>query len=905
MSISNKKIRLSEMIEVHIKKQKEEVIDLEIIQESLKRTTKKTKPRKIKNIWAKIKEKITIPDIITLENGRCECLRFGNTTTPSCQYNDSEDILYCHKCQNTMDVIQVYAIINNLDKPEAIKELVKQYKIDYGEYDEIYIKTEEEISEIFINFMEKCHKNLLDKELYEFVKNKRDFTDKTMKVFKIGLFDNSIKKYINKTYSKEFLQNAGFLNEKGYWIFGKRIVYPYLDQNNKPKYFIYRLIDSEPDFRKKAKYIKQRKTKYIKEIPFGLNSIYSFKKKPLIITEGITDAISIIQAKYPCLSPVTIRIKKKDIVKMISHCKRFKKVVVINDNEEFKKNKDGDIENSGLIGSIDTIKVLIPNKINSYVGIIPNPEKLEKIDLNDYLRPKKEAIEKLNNLINDSIKGIDFLIDSLNNTEFTTDNIREIITLIPKDDVVERRNIFEKIKDKTKLNKDELMKIEKQIEKEKGKQKSIKKQVQKKLTKEEIKECEEWLKLSDDKRVNDIIDILTFNIVGEEEQNKALLIFFLKLGDIFSKELISFVDFKGESSAGKSYICDNVLKVLPKDKIYIFDSGSDKALHYDEELKGKRFIYIREMKKNLNLIEELKSTFDYNPIIKTVEKDEETGHFITRTIRNEQMGLLTTYSFEFTQRDLINRSWTLVPDQSYKQTKDIIDFQIKKQENKIEEDLIELTINKKGKFIQNALSLLDNNLTPYIAYAKHLEPLFSQKNLRIRRDVSKIYNLIGIITLFNQKNRKTLEIKETGKTYIFSEYKDLCLALKIAKDYFLEITQDLDQLKKDILDFMKFDGIEEEDDKTDEVIYRNYKVRDISDEMSELKKSACDNTIRNKLKSLTYDSFVETFSKGKGKATEYKKLKDYDKLDINLEELKDEIDELVKKEYDYHSNKKN
>ncbi|GAI64699.1 unnamed protein product, partial [marine sediment metagenome] len=237
-----------------------------------------------KNIWTKIKEKISIPDIITLDNGRCECLNGQeHPENPSCEYNESEDILYCHKCQTTMDVIQVYAIIYNLDKPEAIKELVKQYNIEYGEYDKEYIKTEKEIEELFQDFTKKCHKKLLNnKEYYESIKNRRDFTDNTMEASKIGLFDDSIKDYMDTTYSNKLLQNAGFKKhakkdkkKKGklYWLCGKRFVYPYLDRKHNPYYFIYRLINSEPDFNKNAKYIKQIKTKYIKEKPFWIRFV--------------------------------------------------------------------------------------------------------------------------------------------------------------------------------------------------------------------------------------------------------------------------------------------------------------------------------------------------------------------------------------------------------------------------------------------------------------------------------------------------------------------------------------------------------------------------------------------------------------------------------------------------------
>lgn len=485
----------------------------------------------------------------------------------------------------------------------------------------------------------------------------------------------------------------------------------------------------------------------------------------------------------------------------------------------------------------------------------------------------------------------------------STAELGALIKRIKIDDFVCKNNAREFLAKKKILPKRDFDQIwSKRSGRRTKKSKIVEKQVQKKLTKEEIKAGEEWLNLPDEERIDEICEILAFDIVGENEINKGLLIFLLKLGDILSKDFISFVDFKGESSAGKSYICDNAIKILPKGKIYILDSGSDKALHYDELLKGKRFIYIREMKKNLNLIEELKSTFDYNPIIKTVEKDEETGHFITRTIKNEQMGLLTTYSFEFTQRDLANRSWTLIPDQSYKQTESVINFQIEKQQNKIKYDLIELKMEKKRKSIQNALSLLENNLIPYIAYAKHLKPLFSKKNLRIRRDVEKIYKLIGIITLFNQKNRKTIKIKETGKIYIFSEYYDLALALKIAKEYFLKITQDLDQLKKDILDFMNIDGMEDYNNKTNEVINRNYKIKDISEEMSK-ENSIHTNTIRNKLKSLSYDGYIEIIGHGKGKALEYIKLKGYDELDVNLEDIENDINKLVKKEHNNYLTK--
>ena len=132
---------------------------------------------------------------------------------------------------------------------------------------------------------------------------------------------------MKKKFDHQKLFDAGFLNGNLNWYIGKRIVYPYLNIKNEPVYFIYRLLDNEPDFREKAKYVKHRK-EYIEEILFGLNSLNKTDKEELIITEGITDAISVIMCGYPCLSPVTIRFKEDDNNKIVRYSKRFKKSII-------------------------------------------------------------------------------------------------------------------------------------------------------------------------------------------------------------------------------------------------------------------------------------------------------------------------------------------------------------------------------------------------------------------------------------------------------------------------------------------------------------------------------------------------------------------------------------------------
>ena len=94
--------------------------------------------------------------------------------------------------------------------------------------------------------------------------------------------------------------------------------------------------------------------------------------------------------------------------------------------------------------------MLIPYKINAYISIIPNPKKLDKIDLNDYLKTNEK--EKINKLINDSIEGLEFFIEELQDYEYKTEDIKEILKLISEDDVVKKKRIFTKIKNIAELN---------------------------------------------------------------------------------------------------------------------------------------------------------------------------------------------------------------------------------------------------------------------------------------------------------------------------------------------------------------------------------------------------------------------------------------------------------------------
>ncbi len=122
-------------------------------------------------------------------------------------------------------------------------------------------------------------------------------------------------------------------------VFNGRIIFPYWN-NGKAVYFIGRETPETPT----AEYEKGMKSKKLlvhKEgreyvCPCVLNS-YFYGEDSLrgcdycIITEGVADCIVMLQAAFPCISPVTVQFRDKDHQKLLNLTKGFKRVYIYND----------------------------------------------------------------------------------------------------------------------------------------------------------------------------------------------------------------------------------------------------------------------------------------------------------------------------------------------------------------------------------------------------------------------------------------------------------------------------------------------------------------------------------------------------------------------------------------------
>ena len=151
-----------------------------------------------------------------------------------------------------------------------------------------------------------------------------------------------------------------------------RIMFPYL-VGSVPRYLIGRQTDETAD-RSPGKYKKQRTVDFSEPI-FGIDSLIA--GGPVVVTEGITDAIITQQAGYACLSPVTTRFKSEHIERVVEACGSSSRVYLIMDSEQ---------NGAGLRGAISTGMEMVRHGIYPYLCTIPRPDDVEKRDLNDYVR---------------------------------------------------------------------------------------------------------------------------------------------------------------------------------------------------------------------------------------------------------------------------------------------------------------------------------------------------------------------------------------------------------------------------------------------------------------------------------------------------------------------------------------
>lgn len=178
-----------------------------------------------------------------------------------------------------------------------------------------------------------------------------------------------------------------------------RIVFPYWT-NNSSRYLIGRATGQTDDIvygnGEAAKYVKQSSdkpwvdTSAVSEPIYGTDTVE--QDEPLIITEGMTDAIMAHQYGFPCISPVTKQFKSEHHRPLLLQAQRASKVYLCLDNEE---------SGEGLKGALKTGMFLDENGIDARVATLPRPDDVDKVDLAAYLN--EHSADDLSNVLSNAV----------------------------------------------------------------------------------------------------------------------------------------------------------------------------------------------------------------------------------------------------------------------------------------------------------------------------------------------------------------------------------------------------------------------------------------------------------------------------------------------------------------------
>ncbi|MEO6077200.1 MAG: toprim domain-containing protein [Candidatus Andersenbacteria bacterium] len=256
-----------------------------------------------------------------------------------------------------------------------------------------------------------------------------------------------------------------------------------------------------------------------------------------------------------------------------------------------------------------------------------------------------------------------------------------------------------------------------------------------------------WKKCSSLAQQENILDAFAKKIeqsgaVGVSKEAK--LVYLCATSRILTRPVSAVI--KATSSAGKSFLVDNVLKYFPASAYYVLTAMSERALIYDDEPLKNRMLVIVEvvgMQGDItNLI--IRSLLSEGYIrYKTVEKTKD-GMKPRLIEREGPTGLLVTTTNLHLHAENETRLFAIPMNDSAEQTATIM--MAMANENRIKIDYAE------WHALQEWIQHSDHEVT--IPYAHMLAEIIPPVAVRLRRDFKSVLNLITTSAILHQAIRK-------------------------------------------------------------------------------------------------------------------------------------------------------
>lgn len=297
-------------------------------------------------------------------------------------------------------------------------------------------KEKANIQNLFTEAAEKYHNNLKEKpDIYDYIFEKWGIKPETVDRLKIGYAEKSRNLWDLLETDPTTLKKSGLVyvnnGKMGGEVFKGRIIFPYW-KNGKVVYLIGRQTEETPlkkDGSEPSKY--QKLLVYSEKFPYVSQTVqnsYFYGEDSLrgsdfcIVTEGVADCIAMLQAGFPCISPVTVQFREKDHPKLINIAKWLARVYICNDNEN---------NEAGLKGALSTAEALENAGVETRLVILPKPEGIDKIDIADYMKEHNQ--EDFKGLMENAAGLWDFKLSKQVVPSKSLDRLRAFETFISND----------------------------------------------------------------------------------------------------------------------------------------------------------------------------------------------------------------------------------------------------------------------------------------------------------------------------------------------------------------------------------------------------------------------------------------------------------------------------------------
>ncbi|MDQ1276172.1 MAG: primase, partial [Euryarchaeota archaeon] len=545
------------------------------------------------------------------------------------------------------------------------------------------------------------------------------------------------------------------------------------DNQENPSYIKYKKLRTHDPNDEKKKYI----SKFIQNESFmGEDSIRGADE--IIITEGAPDWVSAVDKGFAAISPITTSFREKDIEKLESLTRNAKSIYIINDNEE---------NQAGLNGALKTGKHLTKVGRNVFLVELPRAEEINKIDLNEYF--KDHTANDLRVLMEKAKSILEIMIDELpanflKAAPLIKEDIAPILCETEKYTKEYYINIISKKINSIKKPISaiiESVRQEKLLQESKNKKEEIK--IDPEIEKESIAIAKDPLLFK--KRID------TVNRAGVIGERGTIAMYMCALDSRLlpenpSSPNILAVKNSGHFGAGKSYTLENCLIIYPESAYHKMTSGSPKSLYYLQEgLKHKALIVAEGFQFQTNNASDSEFVYVARSLISegrinysVVVKNDE-GKQITEDISIEgPTSFITTTIMDKLEAQFDDRLFTVHPDESIDQTKDIIGMTANQKAGQFE-GLDQKTINL-WKMYHESLKPVE----VIIPFAPEIAKFINKTKvipISTRRAFKRVLIVIQTVACSYQYQRA-----RDDKNRIIAEIADYWMALQIVQDAFKE-----------------------------------------------------------------------------------------------------------------------